>query len=127
MSDIDKALFKAKLELETITPEQIQQWAITTLEQDSSNNLALELCFLSTSEQIKDYFKQVSKMIFDSNLTKNMIQMLLEEYLSKNLNLTQAQSDFYPFFHKLFCLAQQLKNEKLYDLLNYYDDQLYLS
>ncbi|WP_228719102.1 hypothetical protein [Acinetobacter haemolyticus] len=52
-----------------------------------------------------------------------MIQTLLEEYLSKKVNLTQTQSDFYPFFYKLFCLAQQLKNEELYDLLNYYDDQ----
>ena len=123
MSDIEKAIFKAKLELETITPEEIQRWAIETLEKNPSNDLALELCFLSTPEQIKDYFKQVSKIIFDLNLTKNMIQTLLEEYLSKKVNLTQTQSDFYPFFYKLFCLAQQLKNEELYDLLNYYDDQ----
>ncbi|QUY37033.1 hypothetical protein [Acinetobacter junii] len=123
MSDIEKAIFKAKLELETITLEEIQRWAIETLEKDSSNDLALEICFLSTPEQIKDYFKQVSKIIFDLNLTKNMIQTLLEEYLSKKVNLTQTQSDFYPFFYKLFCFAQQLKNEELYDLLNYYDDQ----
>ena len=123
MSDIEKAIFKAKLELETITPEEIQRWAIETLEKNPSNDLALELCFLSTPEQIKDYFKQVSKIIFDLNLTKNMIQTLLEEYLSKKVNLTQTQSDFYPFFYKLFCFAQQLKNEELYDLLNYYDDQ----
>lgn len=83
MSDIEKAIFKAKLELETIPPEEIQRWAIETLEKDPSNDLALELCFLSTPEQIKDYFKQVSKIIFDLNLTKNMIQTLLEEYLSK--------------------------------------------
>ncbi|WP_252719052.1 hypothetical protein [Acinetobacter haemolyticus] len=98
MSDIEKAIFKAKLELETITPKEIQRWAIETLEKNPSNDLALELCFLSTPEQIKDYFKQISKIIFDLNLTKNMIQTLLEEYLSKKVNLTQTQSDFYPFF-----------------------------
>ena len=83
MSDIEKAIFKAKLKLETLTPEEIQRLAIETLEKNPSNDLALEICFLSTPEQIKDYFKQVSKIIFDLNLTKNMIQTLLEEYLSK--------------------------------------------
>lgn len=83
MSDIEKAIFKAKLKLETLTREEIQRWAIETLEKNPSNDLALEICFLSTPEQIKDYFKQVSKIIFDLNLTKNMIQTLLEEYLSK--------------------------------------------
>ncbi len=32
MSDIEKAIFKAKLKLETLTPEEIQRWAIETLE-----------------------------------------------------------------------------------------------
>ena len=52
MSNVDAAIFKAKLELETITPEEIQEWAIATLETDSSNDLALEICFLSKPEEV---------------------------------------------------------------------------
>lgn len=53
MSDIEKAIFKVKLELEIITPEEIQRWAIETLEKNSSNDLALDICFLSTSDHLQ--------------------------------------------------------------------------
>ncbi|MFV5264776.1 hypothetical protein ACMUMS_14610, partial [Acinetobacter courvalinii] len=64
MSEIEKAIFKAKLELEIITAEEIQRWAIETLEKDSSNDLALEICFLSTPEQVTTYFNQLYRSLF---------------------------------------------------------------
>lgn len=52
MSNVDAAIFKAKLELETITPEEIQEWAIATLETGSSNDLALEIFFYQNQKKL---------------------------------------------------------------------------
>ncbi|WP_174493794.1 MULTISPECIES: hypothetical protein [Acinetobacter] len=45
MSDEDKLLLKFELELKLKSPEDVQQWAMQTLENDPSNLIALDLCF----------------------------------------------------------------------------------
>lgn len=127
MSDIEKAIFKAKLELETITPEEIQRWAIETLEKDPSNDLALEICFFSTPEQVASYFKQLSITIFSIDLTKQLVNNLLKDYIEKNSNSNKTQEMQYDFIQKLLHLSNHLKNEDLFNLTNYYDDEFYLS
>lgn len=128
MSDREKAIFKAKLELEIITSEEIQKWAIETLKDNPSDGLALDICFLSTSEQTSNYFKQLSKDLFYRELTKDSVHSLLKDYIEKNVNLVTTQDmQFRPFLQKLMYLSKTVENEDLYDLLNYYDDQFYLS
>lgn len=127
MSDIEKAIFKAKLELETITPEEIQKWAIETLEKDLSNDLALEICFLSTPEQITTYFNQLSRSLFNTDLTKESVNNLLKDYIEKHLELVKSQELLFPFLQKILALSKAVENEDLFELLNYYDDQFYLS
>ncbi|MEG2825817.1 MAG: hypothetical protein RR901_02685 [Acinetobacter sp.] len=127
MSDIEKAIFKAKLELETITPEEIQRWAIETLEKDSSNDLALEICFLSTPEQVTTYFNQLSRSLFNTDLTKESVNNFLKDYIEKHLELVKSQELLFPFLQKLLALSKAVENEDLFELLNYYDDQFYLS
>ena len=127
MSDKEKAIFKAKLELETITPEEIQRWAIETLEKDSSNDLALEICFLSTPEQVTTYFNQLSRSLFNTDLTKESVNDLLKDYIKKHLELVKSKELLFPFLQKLLALSKAIENEDLFELLNYYDDQFYLS
>ncbi|EXB24389.1 hypothetical protein J537_3510 [Acinetobacter baumannii 1437282] len=127
MSDIEKAIFKAKLELEIITAEEIQRWAIETLEKDSSNDLALEICFLSTPEQVTTYFNQLSRSLFNTDLTKESVNKLLKDYIEKHLELVKSQELLFPFLQKLLALSKAVENEDLLELLNYYDDQFYLS
>ncbi|WP_202740509.1 MULTISPECIES: hypothetical protein [Acinetobacter] len=127
MSEIEKAIFKAKLELEIITAEEIQRWAIETLEKDSSNDLALEICFLSTPEQITTYFNQLSRSLFNTDLTKVSVNKLLKDYIEKHLELVKSQELLFPFLQKLLALSKAVENEDLFELLNYYDDQFYLS
>ncbi|ENU79762.1 hypothetical protein F975_02391 [Acinetobacter sp. ANC 3789] len=126
MSDIEKAIFKAKLELEIITAEEIQRWAVETLEDNPSHDLALDICFLSTSEQVSNYFKQLSKNLLNTKLTKEYVNLLLNEYIVKNVDLVKTQ-DTFSFLQKILYLSQSLKNQDLYDLLDYYDDQFNLS
>lgn len=127
MSDIEKAIFKAKLELETITPEEIQRWAIEALEKDPSNDLALEICFLSTPEQVTTYFNQLSRNLFNTGLTKESVNNLLKDYIEKHLESVKSQELLFPFLQKLLALSKAVENEDLFELLNYYDDQFYLS
>lgn len=127
MSDIEKAIFKAKLELETITPEEIQRWAIEALEKDSSNDLALEICFLSTPEQVTTYFNQLSRSLFNTGLTKESVNNFLKDYIEKHLESVKSQELLFPFLQKLLALSKAVENEDLFELLNYYDDQFYLS
>ncbi|MCU4392435.1 hypothetical protein KTH73_17160 [Acinetobacter courvalinii] len=127
MSEIEKAIFKAKLELEIITAEEIQRWAIETLEKDSSNDLALEICFLSTPEQVTTYFNQLSRSLFNTDLTKVSVNKLLKDYIEKHLELVKSQELLFPFLQKLLALSKAVENEDLFELLNYYDDQFYLS
>jgi hypothetical protein len=127
MSDKEKAIFKAKLELETITPEEIQRWAIEALEKDSSNDLALEICFLSTPEQVTTYFNQLSRSLFNTGLTKESVNNFLKDYIEKHLESVKSQELLFPFLQKLLALSKAIENEDLFELLNYYDDQFYLS
>ncbi len=127
MSDIEKAIFKAKLELETITPEEIQRWAIEALEKDPSNDLALEICFLSTPQQVTTYFNQLSRSLFNTGLTKESVNNLLKDYIEKHLELVKSQELLFPFLQKLLAFSKAVENEDLFELLNYYDDQFYLS
>ncbi|WP_339352647.1 hypothetical protein [Acinetobacter beijerinckii] len=127
MRDIEKAIFKAKLELETITPEEIQRWAIETLEKNPSNDLALEICFFSTPEQVASYFKQLSITIFSIDLTKQLVNNLLKDYIEKNSNSNKTQEMQHDFIQKLLHLSNHLGNEDLFNLTNYYDDEFYLS
>jgi hypothetical protein len=101
MSNIEKAIFKVKLELETITPEEIQRWAIETLEKNSSNDLALDICFLSTSDQVTTYFNQLSRSLFNTDLTKESVNNLLKDYIEKHLELVKSQELLFPFSEAL--------------------------
>ena len=127
MSDIEKAIFKAKLELETITLEEIQRWAIETLEKNSSNDLALEICFLSTPEQVTTYFNQLSRSLFNTGLTKESVNNFLKDYIEKHLELVKSQELLFPFLQKLLALSKAVENEDLFLFFSFYDDQFYLS
>ncbi|QBQ15201.1 MULTISPECIES: hypothetical protein [Acinetobacter] len=127
MSDIEKAIFKAKLELETITPEEIQRWAIETLEKNPSNDLALEICFLSTPEQVVSYFKQLSQTEIYTYLTETTIKHLLVDYMLKKLNLVKVQNDLFPFLQKILIFSKFLSISNLAEMLNFYDLNLYSS
>lgn len=127
MNNKEKAIFKVKLELEIITLEQIQRWAIETLEKDASNDLALDLCFLSKPEEILSYFNKLPESHIYTYLTPNIVNDILKDYLSKNQETVRIQDNFFVFFHKLLDLSKSLEYEDLFDLLDYYDDQFYLA
>ncbi|WP_089604288.1 hypothetical protein [Acinetobacter piscicola] len=127
MSNVDAAIFKARLELKTIKPEEIQEWAIATLEADSSNVLALEICFFSKPKEVVTHFKKMSKNIFSQTLTEKIINDLLKDYINKNLSLFSIKEAQRSLIQKLLHFSNVIESKELFELLNYYDDQFYLS
>ncbi|MFV5265117.1 hypothetical protein ACMUMS_16395, partial [Acinetobacter courvalinii] len=60
-------------------------------------------------------------------LTKESVNKLLKDYIEKHLELVKSQEILFPFLQKLLALSKAVENEDLFELLNYYDDQFYLS
>lgn len=52
---------KVELELNIHSYEDVQKWAIETLENDPSNEFALDICFLSTPEEVLEYSRCIPK------------------------------------------------------------------
>lgn len=125
MSEIDKIQLKVELNLKL--SEDIQKWAIDALEIDPTNELALDICFLSTSKQVLEYFKQISKESFDIDLRKNVINKLLNDYVFNKLSNVTTKDDIYPFFQSILFLSKYLENKDLDALTDSYDDQIYLA
>ena len=127
MSKANKIQFKAELELDLKSPEDIQKWALDILEKDPSDELALDICFLSTSEQVLDYFKKISKESFDIYLKNKVIDNLLNDYVLKKVSNVTTQYDIYPFFQDILFLSKYLNNEDLNALIDFYDDVFFFS
>lgn len=76
MNEIETIKLKAQLTLGLKTTDDIEQWAMYTLSKDESNQLALDLCFLTNSEQMLHYFHVLPKNYsIDESLKKILFIM----------------------------------------------------
>lgn len=126
MNDEIKAILKAQLRLSLITPEEIQNWAIDTLEKFPDDYLALDICFLSTDDEILNYFEQLQTYIYDQYLTTKTIRGLLKDYIERYIDSINTPETLLPFFQNLLFFSSIIKDEPLLDLLDYYDDEFNL-
>lgn len=60
-------------------------------------------------------------------LTDEIINDLLKDYINKNLSLFSIKEAQHPLIQKLLHFTNVIENKDLFDLLDYYDDQFYLS
>ncbi|MFX7295064.1 hypothetical protein ABTI66_00340, partial [Acinetobacter baumannii] len=86
MSNSYKFQLKMELDLKLITPEEIQNWAVHALENDPTNELALDICFLSNTKQILQYFRLTEKSEFFSCSRDRLAIKVMENYIFKHLN-----------------------------------------
>ena len=120
MSEANKVQFKVELELYLKSPEDIQKWALNTLESNPSDELALEVCFLANSQEAIEYFKNIHITDLDINTRNNVIHKLL------NISI-RSKEDIYLFFQNIILFSKYLEYKKLNNLLISYDDKLYLA
>jgi hypothetical protein len=127
MSEANKIQFKVELELYLKSPEDIQKWALDTLEINPSDGLALEVCFLAGPQEIIEFFKKIHITDLDMNTRNNVIHTLLNEYVLSRISSIQSKEDIYPFFQKINLIYKYLEDKNLNNLLISYDDELYLA
>lgn len=127
MSDANKIQFKVELELCLKSPEEIQKWALDTLEINPSEELALEVCFLADLQEVIEYFKKIHITDLDINTRNNVIHSLLNEYVLSHLTSIRSKEAIYPFFQKITLISKYLEDKNLNNLLISYDDELYLA
>jgi len=119
--------FKAELELDLKSPEDIQKWALDILESNPSDELALEICFLADQQQITEYFKKILITDFDINIRESVINKLLNNYIFNKITSIRLEEGIYPFFTDILLLSKYLESKSLNALLTSYDDELYLA
>jgi len=124
MSNIYKFQLKMELDLKLITPEEIQSWAVHALENDSTNELALDICFLSNIEQLLQYFKLTEKSEFCFYSRDSLAIKVMENYIFKHLNTLSYIDQIDSFFQNTHYLIHYLENAELVLLIRSYESQL---
>lgn len=127
MSEANKIQFKVELELYLKSPEDIQNWALDTLEINPSDELALKVYFLAGPQEIIEYFKKIHITDLDMNTRNNVIHTLLNEYVLSRINSIWSKEDIYPFFQNIILISKYLEDKDLNNLLVSYGDELYLA
>ncbi|MEB6623524.1 hypothetical protein MXM84_03265 [Acinetobacter pittii] len=124
MSNSYKFQLKLELDLKLITPEEIQDWAMHALEDDPTNELALDICFLSNTEQVLQYFRLTERSEFSETLIDKETTKVLENYIFKHINTVNHKDQIYSFFQNIFSINLYLEKEELRFLIYSYEGQL---
>ncbi|MBD0446234.1 hypothetical protein RFH95_08700 [Acinetobacter nosocomialis] len=124
MSNSYKFQLKMELDLKLITPEEIQNWAVHALENDPTNELALDICFLSNTKQILQYFRLTEKSEFFSCSRDRLAIKVMENYIFKHLNTLSYIDQVDSFFQNTHYLIHYLENAELGLLIRSYESQL---
>lgn len=124
MSNSYKFQLKMELDLKLITPEEIQNWAVHALENDPTNELALDICFLSNTEQILEYFRFTETSEFCSFSRDRLAIKFMENYIFKHLNTWNYKDQVDSFFQNTHYLIHYLENAELGLLIRSYESQL---
>ncbi|QVR66777.1 hypothetical protein [Acinetobacter sp. BHS4] len=124
MSNSYKFQLKLELDLKLITPEEIQDWAMHALEDDPTNELALDICFLSNTEQVLQYFRLTERSEFSETLIDKVTTKVLENYIFKHINTVNHKDQIYSFFQNIFSINLYLEKEELRFLIYSYEGQL---
>ncbi|RLZ10243.1 hypothetical protein EAH57_04455 [Acinetobacter sp. 2JN-4] len=125
--DINKLQFKFDLEFGLKTAEDIQQWAILALEVAPSNELALDICFLSTPDEILNYFKNIDRSNTLMSHNRQIIYRKIDNYLTSLFNIAPSTEFISHTFQRLLSIAKYIEDDKLYDFVNHYGDEHHLA
>jgi len=124
MSNSYKFQLKLELDLKLITPEEIQDWAMHALENDPTNELALDICFLSNTKQVLQYFRLTERNEFSETSIDKVTTKVLENYIFKHINTVNHRDQIYSFFQNIFSINLYLEKEELRFLIYSYEGQL---
>lgn len=131
MIDINKIQLKIQLLLGLISPDDVQTWAMHTLENDPSSTLALEICYLSDDQDLLNYFEEMvlSHLIYSMSHQdrQNLTHPCLKQFADQSLKIRQTDTSIKQTFQMLLNLTQTIEDDDLYNFINYYDNEYYLA
>ena len=101
MNDEEKFRLKLKLIVELCTAKEIQDWAEATLVKDVHNELALNLCFIKSTDKIQKYFIEINPQLLTID-TEKIALSVLEEYVQNKLPQNLDYQYQYHLDHLIF-------------------------
>lgn len=129
MNDAEKFQLKVELALNLKSAKDIQNWAVSTLENNPTDLLALEICFFSKDKEVLDYFHNINieQSNIDPTLKKIILWGVLKKYIEKPLPIEYSKELIFHLFVILLDISRYAEDEDLCDFINHYDDEFYLS
>ncbi|WEV50133.1 hypothetical protein OZX61_12410 (plasmid) [Acinetobacter sp. ESL0695] len=121
MNDDIKFNFWLKLNVELITPKEIQVWANEKILEDNNDQFILDICFLKNDEEIRNYLTKLRRVDFIIDETTVAIN-ILKEYISK-----ESSSNLYEYIANIDLIASHIRDPDLTDLLSIYGNQIELA
>jgi hypothetical protein len=123
MSDDTKFYLGLKLNVGLITPKEIQAWADKRILEDSSDEFALDICFLGSDVEVKKYFNKLVRSDLDVYESPIAISVL-KEYISKKYP-SELELDQYTI--NIDLISTYIDDSDLIEILNIYGDQINLA
>lgn len=129
MNDAEKFQFKVELALNLKSAKDIQNWAVSTLENNPMNLLALEICFFSKDKEILDYFNTINieQSNIDPTLKKKILWGVLKKYIETPPSIEYSKELIFNLFVVVLEISKYAKDEDLYDCIIHYEDEFYLA
>lgn len=121
MNDNIKFNFWLKLNVQLITPKEIQVWANEKILEDNDDQFILDICFLKNDEEIRNYLNRLRRVDFIIDETTVAIN-ILKEYISK-----ENSANLYEYIANIDLIALYIRDPDLTDLLCIYEDQIDLA
>jgi hydroxyethylthiazole kinase-like sugar kinase family protein len=88
MSENIKFCLGLKLNIGLITPKEIQAWADKKILEGKNDPFVLDICFLGSEAEVKDYFNKLIRTDLDIQNEQLISINILKEYISKKNHQT---------------------------------------
>ena len=125
MDDAEKFCFKLKLEIGLLTTKEIQDWANEEVLKNNQDEFTLDICFMKSEEDVREYFNQLSYV--DLNLNRQKIAVtILKEYLLEKYPLN-LNTDIEQYLSDINFITKHIIDDELLLLLNIYEAQIDLA
>lgn len=124
-NDDIKFYFKLNLKVGLVTANEVKAWADEKILENSSDELALDLCFLDSEIKIKDYFNKMVEAYLVANESKIATRILQEYTLRKTPSNIEA--DLIQYLADIELISWYINDLDLTCLLSVYGSQIDLA
>ncbi|WP_262462990.1 hypothetical protein [Acinetobacter pittii] len=126
MSNDTKFCLGLKLNVGLITSKEIQIWADKKILEDKNDPFVLDICFLESETEVKDYFNNLTRADLDIHNKRLISINVLKEYISKK-KPSNLDSDLDQYINDIELICWHIHDSALTSLLHIYGDQINLA